>query len=147
MYCRSALLSLHPPSSSCSSNSWVTHFSLLASQSFSQPSVEGHISNTSPLMATSLQSSLMSVFPSPYSLFFTNCSLLEGEVCAGLSTFSSDLHHLASGVHAGLSSTPLSFGATCLTVAEVKEKFDIVSPGSAFLVVTCPEERLKSSSG
>ena len=148
MYCRSALLSLYPPSSCSSSpNGWVTQFSLLANQCFAQPSVEGHSSTSSPLLANSLHSSLLSVLPSPHSLFFTECSILEEEVVAALSTHGAALHHLANGVCSGLTSSPLPFGLTTLSVAESKETMDISSPSSAFLVVSCPEEKIKASFG
>ena len=148
MYCRSALLSLHPPSScSTSPNSWVTQFSLLANQCFSQPSVEGHSYTSSPLLATSLHASLLSALPSPHSLFFNDCSIVEDEVIAGLTAHSTALHHLANGVCSGLTSSPLSFGLSSFSVADTKETIDITSPTSAFLVVSCPEEKLKASYG
>lgn len=146
MYCRSALLSLRPLLSPTSSYSWVTHFTLLVNQYFAQPSADGHASSPSPLMASSPQSSICYALPSPHSVFFTDSLQVEKEVAAGLRVYRSDLHRLASGVCAGLTSSPLLFGASEFKVPESKEQIDVSGPGSAFLVLSCPEDKSKSSS-
>lgn len=147
MYCRKALLALRPPLPSSSPQNWLSNFNLLVNDSFAQPTAEGHVFDNSPLMASSTQSCLQHVLPSPHSLFFNDCSRVESEVVIGLLNCKADLTRLASLVCAPLTASPSPVGSTNFSISESKDHVQVTSTASAFLVVSSPEEKLKSSSG
>jgi hypothetical protein len=134
MYCRSALITLHPISPSLT---FPTYFNMLACHNFTQPSGEGLVSTTSPSLAPSLSHCLLS--PSSCRHFYSDPSLVEGELSSWFSSHPNDSVSLVLRLNEELSQANGGNGRSEFSISDGRQYFDVYGCQSSFLIVSSIE--------
>lgn len=140
MYSRRALLTLHKTLER-NREELMDHLKLVSEECFAEPLTEGPTTTTNPDLAPSPSTALQPLHLSPLPLFYSDPNRLQQDLLRVLRLQSAVLVGVAHALCHCLLKTPEGFGSTEFKVSDTKEVVDIANPDTAFVIVTCTDDR------
>ena len=146
MYSRKALLTIHK---SCTNKQLelMQEVRMVANECIAGSHVDGTSATTSLLMYFSPTAQSHALTPSPLNLFFSVPQRLHDILSTVIQSSAGQLENTAMEMCAKMQNLSNRFGSCVLKVTEGKEATDITYPESAFMLVSCLDDKTQPQAG